>query len=191
MQRSSNPNLQLTQTESKCGQGVRVMIFLAKTREKNQQVKNFFRSFWPPKTMQERRTEHYGALQTDFSTARNFWCLESHFIYDFSAPPKIKGFLWKEPMTKLKRLMVKCKQILGKTLFVRRVVVTGSVKTPIEESLVKSSATYPYIENLNKSFIIHACQNCFVKEKVFGTEPIRMLILCMVKNSLCRSTVLN
>ena len=43
----------------------------------------------------------------------------------------------------------------------------------IEKALVKSSAIYPYIENLNKSIIIQAGQNCFVKENVFGTEPIR------------------
>ena len=77
------------------------------------------------------------------------------------------------------------------SLFVRKVVVTDSVKLSIEKALVKSSAIYPYIENLNKSYIIQAGQNCFVKENVFGTEPIRRLTLCMVKNSLFRSTALN
>ena len=94
-------------------------------------------------------------------------------------------------MTKLRRLMVKCKHILRKLLFARKVVVTDSVKLSIEKALVKSSAIYHYIENLNKSDIIQAGQNCFVKENVFGTEPIRRLILCMVKNSLFRSTALN
>ena len=77
------------------------------------------------------------------------------------------------------------------SLFVRKVVVTDSVKLSIEKALVKSSAIYPYIENLNKSFIIQAGQKCFVKENVFGKEPIRRLTLCMVKNSLFRSTALN
>ena len=63
------------------------------------------------------------------------------------------------------------------SLLVRKVVVTDSVKLSIEKALVKSSAIYPYIENLNKSFIIQAGQNCFVKENVFGTEPIRRLTL--------------
>lgn len=77
------------------------------------------------------------------------------------------------------------------SLFVRKVVVTDSVKLSIEKALVKSDAIYPYIESLNKSFIIQAGQNCFIKENVFGTEPIRRLTLCMVKNSLFRSTPLN
>ena len=47
---------------------------------------------------------------------------------------------------------------------------------------------YPYIENLNKSFIIQAGQNCFVKENIFGTETIRRLTMCMVRNSHFRGT---
>ena len=74
---------------------------------------------------------------------------------------------------------------------VRKVVVTDSVKLSIERALLKSEAIYPYIESLNKSFIIQAGQNCFIKENIFGTEPIRRLTLCMVKNSLFRSTPLN
>ena len=77
------------------------------------------------------------------------------------------------------------------SLFVRKVVVTDSVKLSIERALLKSDAIYPYIESLNKSFIIQAGQNCFIKENIFGTELIRCLTLCMVKNSLFRSTPLN
>ena len=77
------------------------------------------------------------------------------------------------------------------SLFVRKVVVTDSVKLSIERALVKRDAMYPYIESLNKRFIIQTGQNCFIKENVFGTEPIRRLTLCMVKNSLFRSTPLN
>ena len=69
--------------------------------------------------------------------------------------------------------------------------MTDSVKLSIERALLKSEAIYPYIESLNKSFIIQAGQNCFIKENIFGTEPIRRLTLCMVKNSLFRSTPLN
>ena len=75
------------------------------------------------------------------------------------------------------------------SLFVRKVVVTDSVKVSIEKALVKKSAIYPYIENLTETSIIQAGQNCFVKENVFGTQP--RLTLCMVKNSLFRSTALN
>ena len=77
------------------------------------------------------------------------------------------------------------------SLFLRKVVVTDSVKLSIERALVKSDAMYPYIESLNKSFIIQAGQNCFIKENIFGTRPIRRLTMCMVKNSLFRSTPLN
>ena len=77
------------------------------------------------------------------------------------------------------------------SLFVKKVVLTDSVKLSIERAFVKSDAIYPYIENVNKSFIIQAGPNCFIKENIFGTEPIRRLTLCMVKNSLFRSTPLN
>ena len=59
------------------------------------------------------------------------------------------------------------------SLFVRKVVVTDSVKSSVERALVKSYAMYPYIESLNKRFIIQAGQNCFIKENDFGTEPTR------------------
>ena len=98
----------------------------------------------------------------------------------------------KETDDEAKALDGKVQAIIEKaSLFVRKVVVTDSVKLSIEKALVKSSAIYPYIENLNKSFIIQAGQTCFLNENVFGTEPIRRLTLCMVKNSLFRSTALN
>ena len=74
------------------------------------------------------------------------------------------------------------------SLFVNKIVLSDSVKVSIEKALTKSSAIYPYIESLNKSFIIQAGQNCFVKENVFGTEPIRRLTLCMVRNKYFRGS---
>ena len=47
---------------------------------------------------------------------------------------------------------------------------------------------YPYIESLNKRFIIQAGQNCFIKENDFGTEPTRWH---WARNSLFGSTTLN
>jgi len=76
------------------------------------------------------------------------------------------------------------------SLFVNKVVLSDSVKMSIERALSKSPAVYPYIENLNKSFIIQAGQNCFVKENIFGTEPIRRLTMCMVRNSHFRGTTI-
>ena len=91
-----------------------------------------------------------------------------------------------------KNLDGKILPVVEKTsLIVQKVVVTDSVKLSIERALLKSDAIYPYIESLNKSFIIQAGQNCFIKENIFGTEPIRRLTLCMVKYSLFRSIPLN
>ena len=69
-------------------------------------------------------------------------------------------------------------------------MVTDSVKLSIEKIIVRNSAIYPFIQNFNKSFIIQAGQNSFVKENVFGTESIRWLTLCKVKNLLFRRTTL-
>ena len=76
------------------------------------------------------------------------------------------------------------------SLFLNKVVLSDSVKMSIERALSKSPAVYPYIGNLNKSFIIQAGQNCFVKENIFGTEPIRRLTMCMVRNSHFRGTTI-
>ena len=76
------------------------------------------------------------------------------------------------------------------SLFVRKVVVTVSVKLSIEKALAKSHSIYPHIESLSKSFIIQAGQDCFVKANLSGTEPIRRVNFCLVKNSLFRSAPL-
>ena len=77
------------------------------------------------------------------------------------------------------------------SLFAKKVMVTDSVKLSFGKTLLKNCAVYPYIESLNKSFIIQARQKCFIKESVFGTEPIRRITLCLVKNTFFRSTPLN
>ena len=76
------------------------------------------------------------------------------------------------------------------SLFVNKIVLSDAVKVSIERALSKSRAVYPYIENLTKSFVVQAGQNCFVKENIFGTEPIRRLTLCMVRNRFFRGTTL-
>ena len=72
------------------------------------------------------------------------------------------------------------------SLFVNKIVLSDSVKLSIERALTKSCAVYPYIENTTKSFIIQSGQNCFVKENIFGTDPIRRVTLCMVRNRFFR-----
>ena len=74
------------------------------------------------------------------------------------------------------------------SLFVRKITVTESVRLSIERTLLKAPARYPYIESLCKSFIMQSGQNSFVKESIFGTEPIRRLTLCMVANDKFRGS---
>ena len=76
-----------------------------------------------------------------------------------------------------------CAVIERASLFVRKIQVTESTKLSIERALLKSPARYPYIETLCKSFIIQSGQNVFVREAIFGTEPIRRITLCMVTNA--------
>ena len=68
------------------------------------------------------------------------------------------------------------------SLFVMKLIVKDSVRLSIEKALLNAPAHYPYIEMMNKSFIIQAGQNSFVKENLFGTEPVRRLTLCMTTN---------
>ena len=73
-------------------------------------------------------------------------------------------------------------------MFVRKITVTESVQLSIEKALLKSPARYPYIESLCKSFIMQSGQNSFVKESIFGTQPIRRLTMCMVANDKFRGS---
>ena len=76
------------------------------------------------------------------------------------------------------------------SLFFNKIVLSDAVKVSIERALTKSPAVYPYIESLNKSFIIQAGQNCFVKENNFGTEPVRRLTFGMVRNKFFRGSTI-
>ena len=75
------------------------------------------------------------------------------------------------------------------SIFVRKVTLTESVKLSIERALLKAPARYPYIESLCKSYIIQSGQNSFVKESIFGSEPIRRLTMCMIANARFRGTL--
>ena len=76
------------------------------------------------------------------------------------------------------------------SLFVNKVVLSDAVKVSVERALTKSPAVYPYVDSLNKSFIIQAGQNCFVEENIFGTEPVRRLTLCVVRNKFFRGSTI-
>ena len=68
------------------------------------------------------------------------------------------------------------------SLFVTKLIVKDSVRLSIEKAPLNTPAHCPYIEMMNKSFIIQAGQNSFVKENLFGTDPVRRLTLCMTTN---------
>ena len=67
-------------------------------------------------------------------------------------------------------------------MFVKKVVLFDAIIFSIEKTLTKSPVVYTYIE----SFIIQAGQNCFLKENVFGTKPVRKKTLCLVRNNFFR-----
>ena len=75
-------------------------------------------------------------------------------------------------------------------MFVNKFVLSDAVKVNIERALTESPTAYPYIESLNKSFIIQAVQNCSVKENIFGTEPVRRLTFRMVRNKFFRGSTI-
>ena len=74
------------------------------------------------------------------------------------------------------------------SVFVTKLILMDSVRLSIEKALINAPAHYPYIEMMNKSFIIQAGQNSFVKENLFGTDPVRRLTLCMATNEQFRGT---
>ena len=80
-----------------------------------------------------------------------------------------------------------------KSLFVcqQSCLVCCYQKASIERALTKSPGDCPYIESLNKNFIIQAGQNCFVREKFFGTELVRRLTPCMVRNKFFRGSTID
>ena len=68
------------------------------------------------------------------------------------------------------------------SLFETKLTLKDSVRLSIEKALINAPAHYPYIEMMDKSFIIQAGQNSFVEENLFGTDPVRRLTLCMATN---------
>ena len=163
--------------------------YLAKSTGKDQQFNKLAASFADKK---ECKIQLCGALHIDFLDCENFLLPNVTLHVRLYRSPNNTVLHLKGTDDDVKNLDGKILPVVEKaSLFVRKVVVTDSVKLSIERALMKSDAIYPYIESLNKSFIIQAGQNCFIKENIFGTEPIRRLTLCMVKNSFFRSTPLN
>ena len=163
--------------------------YLAQTKEQDQAFNRLYADFDRKK---ECTAKLYGALHIDFLECEKLLIPGVTLHLRLFRSPNNTLLLLKGTDDEAKALDGKVQSVIEKaSLFVRKVVVTDSVKLSFEKALLKSCAIYPYIESLNKSFIFQAGQNCFIRENVFGTEPIRRLTLCMVKNSLFRSTPLN
>ena len=73
-------------------------------------------------------------------------------------------------------------QITKACLWTRQMVVTESVNTAIEKSLLKCDAGYMMTESEAKTFIIPAGQSSFIRENVFNNKPIRSLAIAMNTN---------
>ena len=147
------------QTWTKC-QG---FDYLAKTSDENQHFNKLYADFDRQKRC---TTELYGALFIDFFDCEKLLVPDVTLHLRLFRSPNNTMLFMKGTNDEAKALDGKVQAINEQaSLFVRKVVVTDSVKLSIEKALVKSSPTYPYIENLNKNFIRQAGQNCFVKKK--------------------------
>ena len=148
--------------------------YLAQTKEQDQAFNRLYADLDRKK---ECTAELYGALHIDFLECEKLLIPGVALHLRLFRSPNNTQLLLKRT-DEAKALDGKVQSVIEKSsLFVRKVVVTDSVKLSFEKALLKCCAIYPYIESLNKSFIIQAAQNCFIKENVFGTEPIRRLTL--------------
>ena len=75
------------------------------------------------------------------------------------------------------------------SLFVQIGTLSDPSKVAIEKALLKAPACFPYIETISKTFLIQAGQNSFIRESIFGTEPIRRLTLCLIPNENFRGKI--
>ena len=134
--------------------------------------------------------ELYGAPHVDFLDCERLLLPGVTLHLRFYRPPNNRAVervaTWEAPDIKRVDQTPYAVVIERTSLFVNKVVLSDAVKDSTERALTKSPAVYPYIESLNKSFIIQAGQNCFVTEKNLGTEPVRRLTFCMVKNKFFR-----
>ena len=131
------------------------------------------------------RMHFYGTLYVDFFTCERLLLPEVNMRIKLCRSSSEFSLMGQGDDAKKKFTAV----VEKASIFVRKVTLTESVKLSIERALLKAPARYPYIESLCKSFIIQSGQNSFVKESIFGTEPIRRLTVCMIANSKFRGSL--
>ena len=161
--------------EKKPGQSVRDMITCQKQKSKIKPSVNFTPTLIKAK---EYTAELYGALHVDFFDCEKLLVPGVTLHLRLFRSPNNTLLFMKGTDEEAKALDGKVQAVIEKaSLFVRKVVVTDSVKLSIEKSLVKNPAIYPYFEIPSKSFISQAGQNCFVKESLWNGAhtPINFL----------------
>ena len=73
-------------------------------------------------------------------------------------------------------------EILEANLYVRKMALNDDVMSAIEKTLFSSPASYPYFENITKTFLASAGLYSWKKEDIFSREPIRRLAICLNTN---------
>ena len=70
----------------------------------------------------------------------------------------------------------------GASVYVTSMILKESVRLSFGKALINAPAHYSSIEKVDKSFIIQAGRNSFLKENVCGTDLVRQSTLCMATN---------
>ena len=73
-------------------------------------------------------------------------------------------------------------EILEANLYVRKMTLNDDVMSAIEKTLLSSPASYPYFENITKTFLASAGLHSWKQEDIFSREPIRRLAICLNTN---------
>ena len=73
-------------------------------------------------------------------------------------------------------------KIMEDNLYVRKMTSNNDVISAIEKTLLSSPASYPYLENITKTFLASTGLQRWRQEDVFCREPIRRLAICLNTN---------
>ena len=76
-----------------------------------------------------------------------------------------------------------CKvKIVEANLYVRKMTLNDEVVSAIEKTLLTSSASYPYLETLSKTFLGSTGLHSWKQEEIVARDPIRRLAICLNTN---------
>ena len=73
-------------------------------------------------------------------------------------------------------------RIVEANLYVRKMTLNDDVVSAIEKTLLKSPASYLYLETLTKTFLASRGLHSWKQEDIFAREPIRRLAICLNTN---------